>query len=158
MNNLFKRVALAATLLTFIFLFLPPFSGNRALAQTNNYPDDFKLLAHNVYMLPMVNWGQAQRADLIAQADYIKGYDVVLLQEAFDNIPSDQLLSGLKGEYPHQTPVLGRSRDGWDETLNYGGVFDGKFEDGGVAVVSRWPIEQKEQYVFDRGCGFDATA
>jgi sphingomyelin phosphodiesterase len=158
MNNLFKRVALAATLLTFIFLFLPPFSGNRALAQTNNYPDDFKLLAHNVYMLPMVNWGQAQRADLIAQADYIKGYDVVLLQEAFDNIPSDQLLSGLKGEYPHQTPVLGRSRDGWDETLNYGGVFDGKFEDGGVAVVSRWPIEQKEQYVFDSGCGFDATA
>lgn len=158
MNNLFKRVALAATLLTFLFLFLPPFSGNRALAQTNNYPDDFKLLAHNVYMLPVVNWGQAQRADLIAQADYIKGYDVVLLQEAFDNSASDKLLSGLKGEYPHQTPVLGRSQDGWDETLNYGEVFDGKFEDGGVAVVSRWPIEQKVQYVFDRGCGWDDKA
>jgi len=161
MNNLFKRVALAATLLTFLFLFLPPFSGNRALAQTNSYPNDFKLLTDNVYMLSTKlypNWGQVQRADLIAQADYIKGYDVVLLQEAFDNGPSDRLLSGLKGEYPHQTPVLGRSQDGWDATLNYGEVWDGKVEDGGVAVVSRWPIEQKEQYVFDRGCGFDATA
>ncbi|MEG4631745.1 sphingomyelin phosphodiesterase [Microcoleus sp. AR_TQ3_B6] len=128
------------------------------MAQTNNYPDDFKLLSHNVYMLPVTNWGQAQRADLIAQADYIKGYDVVILQEAFDNPASDQLLSGLKGKYPHQTPVLGRSQDGWDGTLNYGEVFDGKVEDGGVAVVSRWPIEQKVQYVFDRGCGFDATA
>jgi sphingomyelin phosphodiesterase len=158
MNNLFKRVALVATLLTFIFLFLPPFSGNRALAQTNNYADDFKLLAHNVYMLPVVKWGQDQRADLIAQADYIKGYDVVLLQEAFDNGASNKLLSGLKGQYPHQTPVLGRSQDGWDGTFNYGEVWDGKLEDGGVAVVSRWPIEEKVQYVFDRGCGFEATS
>ena len=159
MNNLFKKVALAATLLTFIFLFLPPFSGNRAFAQTNNYADDFKLLAHNIYMLPVVNSGQAQRADLIANADYIKGYDVVLLQEAFDNPASDKLLSGLKGEYPHQTPVLGRSRDGWDGTFNYGEVSDGKLEDGGVAVVSHWPIEEKVQYVFDnRGCGLEARA
>jgi hypothetical protein len=65
MNNLFKRVVLTATLLTFIFLFLPPFSGNRALAQTDNYADDFKLLTHNVYMLPssLSNWGQDQRGE-----------------------------------------------------------------------------------------------
>ena len=161
MNNLFKRVVLAATLLTFIFLFLPPFSGNRALAQTNNYADDFKLLSHNVYMLSSSlypNWGQDQRADLIAQANYIKGYDVVILDEAFDTSASNKLLSGLKGEYPHQTPVLGRSRDGWDGTFNYGEVSDGKLEDGGVAVVSRWPIEEKVQYVFDRGCGWDKSS
>ena len=160
MNNLFKRVALAATLLTFLLLFLPPFSGNRALAQTNSYPDDFKLLTHNVYMLSRnlpgyANWGQVERAQLIAQSDYIKGYDVVIFQEAFDNGASNQLLSGLKGEYPHQTPVLGRSKSDtdWDATL--GAKFDIKPEDGGVAIVSRWPIKERVQYVFENGCGAD---
>lgn len=156
MNNLLKRVALAATLLTFLLLFLPPFSGNRALAQTNSYPNDFKLLTDNVYMLSTnlyPNWGQVQRTQLIAQSDYIKGYDVVIFQEAFDNGASDKLLSGLKGEYPYQTPVLGRSKRGWDRTLGSYSITTP--EDGGVAIVSHWPIREKVQYIFKRACGAD---
>ncbi|BAZ51578.1 hypothetical protein NIES4103_42350 [Nostoc sp. NIES-4103] len=157
MNKLFKRVALATTLLTFLLLFLPPFSGNRALAQTNSYPNDFKLLTDNVYMLSTKlypNWGQEQRAGLIAKSDYIKDYDVVIFQEAFENTASNKLLSGLRSEYPHQTPVLGRTKKGWDSTL--GNYSNGLLvEDGGVAIVSRWPIKEKVQYVFKESCGAD---
>jgi hypothetical protein len=89
------------------------------------YPDDLRLLAHNVYMLSTnlyPNWAQNYRAGLIASADYMKNHDVVILNEAFDNTASATLLNGLASQYPYQTPVLGRSQSGWDATL--GSLFD----------------------------------
>lgn len=128
-------------------------------ASQANPSDEFKLLAHNVFMLPSSikpGWGQEQRAALIAQASYIKGQDAVILNEVFDNTASALLLDGLKTDYPHQTGVLGRSRSGWDATL--GAYSDSTPEDGGVAIVSRWPIEQRIQYVYSQGCGADYLA
>jgi hypothetical protein len=84
------------------------------------YPDDLRLLTHNVYMLSTnlyPNWGQNYRAGVIANADYMKNHDVVILNEAFDNTASTTLLNGLASQYPYQTPVLGRSKSGWDATL-----------------------------------------
>ncbi len=118
--------------------------------------NELKLVTHNVYMLPKSlypNWGQSIRADLISQSFYIKGNDVVILNEAFDNSASNQLLNNLKNEYPHQTGVLGRSRSGWDSTE--GSYSSTVLEDGGVAVVSKYPIKERIQHVFRRGCGFD---
>lgn len=118
--------------------------------------DQFKLLAHNVFFLPSTlkpGWGQETRARLIAQADYMKGQDAVILNELFDNPAAAILLDGLKHEYPHQTPVLGRSRSGWDATL--GAYAETTPEDGGVAIVSRWPIVERIQYVYAEGCGAD---
>ena len=118
--------------------------------------DQFKLLAHNVFFLPSTlkpGWGQETRAQLIAQADYMKGQDAVILNELFDNPAAAILLDGLKREYPHQTPVLGRSRSGWDATL--GAYAETTPEDGGVAIVSRWPIVERIQYVYAQGCGAD---
>jgi sphingomyelin phosphodiesterase len=118
--------------------------------------DQFKLLAHNVFLLPSTikpGWGQQQRAALIAQAGYIQGQDAVILNELFDNPASAILLDGLRSQYPFQTPVLGRTRSGWDATL--GAYSDTTPEDGGVAIVSRWPIEQRIQYVYSQGCGAD---
>lgn len=123
------------------------------------YPDDLRLLAHNVYMLSTnlyPNWAQNHRAGLIANADYMKGHDVVILNEAFDNTASATLLSGLAGQYPYQTPVLGREQAGWDATL--GSYSAAKPEDGGVAIVSKWPIEEKIQFVYGAGCGSDAMS
>ncbi len=123
------------------------------------YPDDLRLLTHNVYMLSTnlyPNWAQSQRAGLIAQADYIKGWDVVILNEVFDNAASTTLLSGLAAEYPQQTPVLGRSTAGWDATL--GAYSSATPEDGGVAIISRWPIEEKIQQVYQHACGADALS
>lgn len=119
------------------------------------YADDFRLLAYNVYMLPelLANWNHEGRAQLIAQSDVVKGHDAILLQELFDNNPAATVLNGLKAEYPHQTPVMGRSKSGWDATL--GAYADLSPEDGGVAIVSRWPITEKIQYVYKQACGAD---
>jgi len=119
------------------------------------YADDFKLLAYNVYMLAsgLSDWNQSERAQLILQSDVIDGHDAIILNEIFDNSASDILLNGLKADYPHQTPVLGRTQSGWDGTQ--GSYNSATPEDGGVAIVSRWPIEEKIQYVYKDACDFD---
>ncbi|WP_420591814.1 sphingomyelin phosphodiesterase [Bacterioplanoides sp.] len=123
-----------------------------------SYADDLKLLAYNVYMLPRAisDWSPDARAQLLLQSDVFNGHDVVILDEVFDNTASTTLLNGLKNKYPHQTEVLGRSQNGWDQTQ--GSYTSTTIEDGGVAVISRWPIEEKVQYVFKDSCGFDATS
>ncbi|SDK24538.1 sphingomyelin phosphodiesterase [Nocardioides sp. YR527] len=118
-------------------------------------PPDLSILTHNVAMLPTILGGKANgtRADLFAEADHLRGHDVVVLEEAFDNGPADTLKSRLASQYPHQTPVLGRSRSGWDETL--GSYSSLSPEDGGVTILSRWPITHRVQYVYADGCGAD---
>lgn len=118
-----------------------------------------KIASYNVFMLSRnlyPNWGQLQRADLIAQQRVLSGQDVVVIQEGFDNAASDRLKSNLATEYPNQTPVLGRSRSGWDATL--GGYSDWTPEDGGVIVASRWPIARKVQYVYRNRCGIETQS
>lgn len=58
----------------------------------------------------------------------------------------------MKKEYPNQTAVLGRSSGSeWDKTL--GNYSSSTPEDGGVAIVSKWPIAEKIQYVFAKDAG-----
>ena len=110
------------------------------------YADDLKLLAYNVFMLPgaVSDYGQSERAELILQSDVIDGHDAIILNELFHNSASQVLLDGLKNQYPNQTPVMGRGYDGWDETL--GSYSSTTPEDGGVAIISRWPIEEQIQF------------
>lgn len=115
-----------------------------------------KIATYNVFMLSRnlyPNWGQLGRADLIDSTGVLAGQDVVVLNEAFDNAASDRLLANLRDTYPHQTPVLGRSRAGWDVTS--GAYSDSTPEDGGVAILSRWPITTRIQHVYRGGCGAD---
>ncbi|MET9409696.1 sphingomyelin phosphodiesterase [Streptomyces sp. NPDC002935] len=99
------------------------------------------------------NWGQDHRAAEIPKTSFFRGNDVVVLQEAFDNAASDALKSAAAAEYPYQTPVVGRSKSGWDAT---GGAYSSTTpEDGGVTVLSKWPIVHKEQYVYKDACGAD---
>lgn len=117
------------------------------------------VLTHNVMMLPPIagSFANGTRAKLIAEADYVRGHDVVIFQEAFENGPADDLKSRLSVQYPYQTPVMGRtSTSGWDDTR-------GEFwwfapEDGGVTVLSKWPITRKVQHVYTDGCGWDAAS
>ncbi|MFF9097985.1 sphingomyelin phosphodiesterase [Streptomyces sp. NPDC014802] len=107
------------------------------------------LMSRNLYP----NWGQDHRAAAIAKASFFQGNDVVVLQEAFDNPASDALKSAAAGAYPYQTPVVGRGKDGWDAT---GGAYSATTpEDGGVTVLSKWPVLRKEQYVYRDACGAD---
>ncbi|MBM4792516.1 sphingomyelin phosphodiesterase [Streptomyces sioyaensis] len=115
-----------------------------------------KVLSYNTFLMSQTlypNWGQDHRAQAIADADFFQGNDVVVLQEAFDNSSSDALKSRATARYPHQTPVVGRSRSGWDAT---GGAYSATTpEDGGVTLLSKWPVVHKEQYIYKDACGAD---
>ncbi|WP_371618833.1 sphingomyelin phosphodiesterase [Streptomyces sp. NBC_00454] len=107
------------------------------------------LMSKNLYP----NWGQDIRAKEIPKASFFQGHDVVVLQEAFDNGASDALKSNASAQYPYQTPVVGRSKSGWDAT---GGAYSSTTpEDGGVTILSKWPILRKEQVVYKDACGSD---
>jgi sphingomyelin phosphodiesterase len=114
------------------------------------------VLTYNVFLMSKnlyPNWGQDHRAAEIPKTSFFHGNDVVVLQEAFDNSSSDALKSAAATEYPYQTPVVGRSKSGWDAT---GGAYSAVTpEDGGVTVLSKWPILHKEQYVYKDACGAD---
>ncbi|MGG8405274.1 sphingomyelin phosphodiesterase [Streptomyces sp. 12297] len=114
------------------------------------------VLSYNVFLMSKnlyPNWGQDHRAREIPKASFFQGHDVVVVQEAFDNSAGDTLKAGAAGQYPYQTPVMGRSKDGWDAT---GGAYSATTpEDGGVAILSKWPIVRKEQYVYKDACGAD---
>ncbi|MET9932443.1 MULTISPECIES: sphingomyelin phosphodiesterase [unclassified Streptomyces] len=115
-----------------------------------------KVLTYNAFLFSKSlypNWGQDHRAKAIPAAPFFQGQDVVVLQEAFDNAASDALKANAAGQYPHQTPVVGRSKSGWDAT---GGSYSATTpEDGGVTILSKWPIVRKEQYVYKDACGSD---
>ncbi|MFB6617200.1 sphingomyelin phosphodiesterase [Streptomyces sp. NPDC085524] len=114
------------------------------------------VLSYNVFLMSKnlyPNWGQDHRAAEIPKASFFQGHDVVVLQEAFDNGASDALKANAAAQYPYATPVVGRSKSGWDAT---GGAYSSTTpEDGGVMVLSKWPIIRKEQVVYKDACGAD---
>nr|WP_202554665.1 sphingomyelin phosphodiesterase [Streptomyces sp. SID4936] len=116
-----------------------------------------RVLTYNTFLFSKTlypNWGQDHRAAEIPKAPFFQGNDVVVLQEAFDNSASDALLSDAAAQYPYRTPVVGRSRSGWDATSGaYSAVTP---EDGGVTVLSKWPIVRKEQHIYKDACGSDS--
>lgn len=117
-----------------------------------------KVLTTNTMLLPSFltdGWAQDERGALIGSAPYVAGHDVVVFQELFDNSASDILMARLKG-YPYRTPVVGRSKDGWHQTL--GDYSSLPYEDGGVAIASRWPMTRQIQYIFDDACGADSLS
>ncbi|MEV0063960.1 sphingomyelin phosphodiesterase [Nocardia sp. NPDC050718] len=147
---MFKRLALAALCGAAALLPVAP-----AGAAPHAGPPA-KIASYNVFMLPEAlypNWGQEQRADLIAQQNVLADQDVVVLQELFHNEGGDRLLNNLRRTHPNQTSVVGRSRSGWDATQ--GSYSATTPEDGGVAIVSRWPISRKVQFVYKDACGAD---
>ncbi|MER6995535.1 sphingomyelin phosphodiesterase [Streptomyces sp. NPDC000410] len=115
-----------------------------------------KVLTYNVFLFSKnlyPNWGQDHRAREIPRTSFFQGNDVVVVQEAFDNSSSDALKQNAAAQYPYQTPVMGRSKTGWDATS---GAYSATTpEDGGVTVLSKWPIVRKEQYVYKDACGAD---
>ncbi|MFD3419289.1 sphingomyelin phosphodiesterase [Streptomyces decoyicus] len=144
-----SRIAVLATALAAVTVTVTP----SASAATS---PRLKVLSYNVFLMSKnlyPNWGQDHRAQAIANADFFRGNDVVVLQEAFDNSSSEALKSRAAAQYPYQTPVVGRSRSGWDAT---GGAYSATTpEDGGVTLLSKWPVLRKEQYVYKDACGAD---
>lgn len=127
-------------------------------------PDQFRVLTYNVYTT-LGAPGIVERLNLIAQSDLLLGYDVVILTELFHDETADQLLATMRTDYPYQTPVLGRGdRVDPDCSANHcwnsaeGQTGEGQPEDGGIAILSRWPILERHQYIYQSRCGIDALA
>ncbi|UTZ40914.1 sphingomyelin phosphodiesterase [Vibrio campbellii] len=90
-----------------------------------------KLVTYNIWALPAVASHIGDRYELIPE--YVKGYDVVALQEVFAD-GREAFLRELAKEYPYQTKML--DKDGFN------------IHDGGVTIVSRYPIVNQAQFVF----------
>jgi len=101
------------------------------------------VLTANVYMPPIVAPDSAGRAARLPAV--LRGHDILLLEEAYNDSARTTLLAGLARDYPYQTRVLGRD--------------SGFRQDGGIVIVSRWPIEHEFQLPFAELCaGSDCLA
>ncbi|MDC5819074.1 sphingomyelin phosphodiesterase [Vibrio europaeus] len=109
--------------------------------QVENDDSTLKLMTYNIWALPVIASHIGDRYDLIPE--YVKGYDVLALQEVFAS-GRDAFLRELAKEYPYQTKMLDK------EGIN--------IYDGGVMIVSRYPIVNQAQYVFPDCTGTDCFA
>ncbi len=136
---------------------LPP--DQNSIVNSSSTDVGIKILSHNVFMVPtnLLHWGdlrQEERAQKIASSSYIKNQDVIVFERLSHNNAGKILLEKIRSEYPYQTDVVGRTKKDWDTTL-------GTYEElpknnGGVVIVSKWPIEEKIQYIFNNSsCGQD---
>ncbi|NEA37352.1 sphingomyelin phosphodiesterase [Streptomyces sp. SID13031] len=113
-------------------------------------------MTYNLMLLPsgLTDWEPDLRARLVGDSAVLRGSDVLVLTELFDNSATDDyLFPRLAPHHPYRTPVVGRSTSGWNRTT--GGYIGTPFEDGGVAIASKWPIRHRAQHIFTDGCGAD---
>ncbi|MEX0335220.1 sphingomyelin phosphodiesterase [Vibrio tubiashii] len=109
--------------------------------QVEKDENTLKMMTYNIWALPVIASHIGDRYDLIPE--YVKGYDVLALQEVFAS-GRDAFLRELAKEYPYQTKMLDK------EGIN--------IYDGGVMIVSRYPIVNQAQYVFPDCTGTDCFA
>ncbi|HHX8451077.1 TPA: sphingomyelin phosphodiesterase [Vibrio diabolicus] len=107
----------------------------------DNEEQNLKLMTYNIWALTAIASHIGDRYELIPQ--YVKGYDVLALQEVFAS-GREAFLRELAKEYPYQTKMLDK------EGVN--------IHDGGVIIVSRYPIVNEAQYVFHDCSGTDCFA
>lgn len=100
---------------------------------------EVRLLTWNLGRLPTRS-SQAARHQLAPLA----GYDVLVLTEVFTEEAKRIVRRGVAAEYPFATTSLGG--DGWID------------QDGGVLILSRWPIEYQDEVLFEDSSGTDAYA
>ena len=100
-----------------------------------------KVMTYNIWALPVIASHISERLGLLPE--YLKGYDAILLQEVFSS-GRDDFLRVLAREYPYQTRMLDKP-----------GI---NIYDGGVTIISRYPIVNQTQYVFPDCSGTDCFA
>lgn len=106
-------------------------------------PNTIDVISYNIQMFPKIKVGMLLgsvcikycdelekkiRAREIAAHSSIRERDVVIFQEAFNNSRRTQIVDALRPLYPYQTKVVG----------SYS--FRQKHDNGGVIIISKWPI------------------
>ncbi len=104
--------------------------------------NSFDVLAYNVYLRPRAFSKNGQdirvRQDMIPKA-IGRNYDAIIFSEAFDNTARADLISNMKKVgYKYATPVVGKNRK--------------NLTNGGVMIMSRYPIEKFKKKRFESVC------
>jgi sphingomyelin phosphodiesterase len=100
---------------------------------------EFTLAAFNVFLRwrwPIFADGQRHRAEKLAPYLDDPSFDAVALCELFDPASRERLLELLRPSFPFRTRLVGGEQSGWLRG------------NGGVMVLSRWPIEIDAERVF----------
>ncbi|MBX7224811.1 MAG: T9SS type A sorting domain-containing protein [Chitinophagales bacterium] len=119
-----------------------PFAvGTTALADARKV----NVLSYNAYMRPSELFFDDQDIRSKYYDEALLNYDAIIFQELFDDDERTELLGYLAAEYPYQTTVV--------DIPNHGAL--DPVQDGGVLVVSRWPIEAQDQMLFGNNCWED---
>lgn len=103
--------------------------------------NELKVLSYNIYALPLVAAKIDERLSQLPQN--LKGYDVLLFQEAFSS-SRNGMLTELAQEYPYQTHIP------------YGSGYN--VFDSGVLVASRYPIVNTADFIYPNCTGTDCFA
>lgn len=114
------------------------FASDGVIERSDTFANSFNVLAYNIYMRPAALFADDQADRGAVLPSNLRGFDVIVFSEAFDNKVRDQLLADLAEEYPYRTRILGADR--------------GIAQDGGVIIVSRWPITAEAQRLFGDVC------
>lgn len=123
------------------------------------FQDGLRIASYNTMLLSLnlfPNYGQTARANLISGYGFFDFQDVVVLQEVFDSKSYDFLLGNFSKKFPFHTPVIGKTKSGWDSTQ--GAWSSLKPENGGVIIISKWPIVEKIQHIYNESCGSDSLS
>jgi endonuclease/exonuclease/phosphatase family metal-dependent hydrolase len=109
--------------------------------------NSFDVLTYNIQMLPdeaclkLDKCHKDYRAPLIAHHPLLQDHDAIVFVEAFSDSHRELIQRILRPQYPYQGLILGGD--------HLSGV-----QDGGVIILSKWPIETEAQHVFSICNGF----
>ncbi len=108
-------------------------------------PRKINILSQNAYMRPSELFFDDQSVRKDYYDDVLHNYDAILFQELFDDDVRASMLSQLAAEYPYQSTVV--------DIPNHSAL--DPVQDGGILIVSRWPIETQDQFLFGNNCNAD---
>jgi hypothetical protein len=108
-------------------------------------PRKINILSQNAYMRPSELFFDDQNVRKDYYDDLLHNYDAIIFQELFDDDVRASMLAQLAAEYPYQSTVV--------DIPNHS-VLD-PVQDGGILIVSRWPIETQDQFLFGNNCNAD---
>ncbi len=108
-------------------------------------PRKVNILTQNTYMRPSELFFDDQNVRKDYYDDVLHNYDAIIFQEMFDDDVRINMLSQLSAEYPYQSTVV--------DLPNHSAL--DPVQDGGILIVSRWPIETQDQFLFGNNCNAD---
>lgn len=130
-------------------------NGSNLLAESKN---TIAIMTYNIQQLGYANWManhfEKERLALIPETILAlePAPDVLVLQEVFTENSFEFLTTELAISYPYHTEVVGQDCESADWTSVAGNCQKNTWKgNGGVFILSRWPIEEKHAYIYQAG-------